>query len=87
MLEISLFNGIRITLYYQDHNPPHFCAQYGNDEAYIDILEGVVLKGYLPRKQLRMVFAWADAHTDELMQNWELGKSGKEMHRIAPPLF
>lgn len=24
MPEISLFYGIRVTMYYTDHNPPHF---------------------------------------------------------------
>lgn len=26
MPEISLFYGIRVTMYYDDHNPPHFHA-------------------------------------------------------------
>lgn len=28
MPEISLFCGIRITMFYSDHNPPHFHAEY-----------------------------------------------------------
>lgn len=28
MPEISLFYGIRVTMYYEDHNPPHFHAEY-----------------------------------------------------------
>ena len=28
MPEISLFYGIRVTMYYDDHNPPHFYAEY-----------------------------------------------------------
>ena len=28
MPEISLFYGIRITMYYDDHNPPHFHVEY-----------------------------------------------------------
>ena len=27
MPEIALFLGIRITMYYDDHNPPHFHAE------------------------------------------------------------
>ena len=37
MPEISLFFGIRITMYYEDHNPPHFHAEYAGNEATIDI--------------------------------------------------
>lgn len=29
MPEISLFYGIRITMNWSDHNPPHFHAEYG----------------------------------------------------------
>ena len=33
MPEISLFYGIRITMYYEDHNPPHFHAEYNGNKA------------------------------------------------------
>ena len=32
MPEISLFYGIRITMYWSDHNPPHFHAEYGDNK-------------------------------------------------------
>ena len=37
MPEISLFYGIRITMYYEDHNPPYFHAEYNGNKAVIDI--------------------------------------------------
>ena len=37
MPEISLFGGIRITMYYDDHNPPHFHAEYAGHKALVDI--------------------------------------------------
>lgn len=37
MPEISLFYGIRITMYYDDHNPLHFHAEYNGNKAIIDI--------------------------------------------------
>ena len=55
MPEISLFGGIRITMYFTDHNPPHFHAEYGGYEASIDIQEGCVRKGSLPNRQLKYV--------------------------------
>ena len=33
MHEISLFYGIRITMNWSNHNPPHFHVQYGNNKA------------------------------------------------------
>lgn len=35
MPEISRFYGIIIRMYYEDHNPPHFHAVYGDDEAWM----------------------------------------------------
>ena len=84
MPEISLFFGIRITMYYEDHNPPHFHAEYAGNEATIDIQNAHTLHGYLPGRQLKLVLAWCVMYQDELMQNWELAKSGRTPERIPP---
>lgn len=44
MPEISLFYGIRITMFYSDHNPPHFHAEYAGSKALIDIQAGCVIQ-------------------------------------------
>ena len=36
MPEVSLFYGIRITMFYSDHNPPHFHAEYSGNTALVD---------------------------------------------------
>lgn len=84
MPEISLFYGIRITMYYSDHNPPHFHAEYAGMEVVIDIQKVAVIKGSLPSRQLKFVLAWCEIHKDELMQNWELSKDEKPLNRINP---
>ena len=84
MPEISLFYGIRITMYYNDHNPPHFHAEYAGRKALVDVQSGRILRGALPARQLKLVLAWNELHRDELMQNWELSKSGRPLNRIAP---
>ena len=84
MPEISLFAGIRITMYYDDHSPPHFHATYNGNSALVDIQNGYVIQGALPRRQLKYVLAWAELHQDELMQNWELARSGKPLVSIIP---
>ncbi len=40
MPEISLFFGIRVTMYYDDHNPPNFHAEYNGQNVLVDIMEG-----------------------------------------------
>ncbi len=37
MPEISRFFGIVIKMFFDDHNPPHFRAEYGGDLALIGI--------------------------------------------------
>ena len=37
MPEISRFLGIVITMFYNDHSPPHFHALYGNNAVTVSI--------------------------------------------------
>ena len=46
MPEISLFYGIRITMFYSDHNPPHFHAEYAGNKALIDLQSACVIRGH-----------------------------------------
>lgn len=57
---ISLFFGIIIRMYHNDHAPPHFHASYQGFEALIRIADGGVMAGSLPKKALRIVQDWAD---------------------------
>lgn len=84
MPEISLFCGIRVTMYYDEHNPPHFHAEYAGHKAAFDILGGCIMRGALPGKQLKFILAWSEMHKDELMQNWELARDNQPLNRIAP---
>ena len=84
MPEISLFAGIRITMYYDDHNPPHFHAEYAGFKCIVDVQRGCVIKGALPSRQLKLVLAWNELYRDELMQNWELAKNSEPLNRIDP---
>ena len=69
---------------WNDHNPPHFYVEYGNYKDSVLIQEGIISAGYLPKRQLKLVLAWAEIHNDELMQNWELSKDNKPLNRINP---
>ncbi len=84
MPEISLFYGIRITMNWDEHNPPHFHVEYAGFKAVVSILECVIMRGAIPNRQLKMVLAWTVIHQDELMQNWELARMKKPLNRINP---
>ncbi len=44
MPEISLFYGIRITMNWNEHNPPHFHVEYAGYKASVLIQNGVIDK-------------------------------------------
>ena len=48
MPEISRFYGIVIKMYFADHAPPHFHAEYAEHEARIAIGSLGVVSGNLP---------------------------------------
>jgi hypothetical protein len=55
MPEISRFFGIVIKMFYNDHIPSHFHAEYGEFEALIEIETLDVYRGMLPRRALVLV--------------------------------
>ena len=81
---ISEFFGIKIYMYWNEHMPPHFHAEYAEFKALIDIREAVVLRGYLPSRQLQLVLAWGEIHKQELVQNWELAQQHGDLVEIEP---
>ena len=84
MPEISRFYGIIIKMFYKDHNPPHFHAEYQEFEAIIDINTLQVVKGDLPKRALILVIEWALEHRIELMGNWEKAKIPDSLSNIKP---
>lgn len=81
---ISTFFGIIIRMYYDDHNPPHIHVEYQGSKALLDF-RGNILKGDLQsRTALRLVRDWIDLRYEELHEDWELAKQGKEIRSIDP---
>jgi hypothetical protein len=85
MPKLSYFYGITITMHWDEphHRTPHFHALYGEHEASLD-LEGEIIAGYLPRRQLRLVQAWVELHAAELSSDWELATDKQPLNPIAP---
>ena len=65
------------------HLQPHFHAEYGEYMASVDF-DGKTIEGMLPARQARLVAAWATAHQDELVRNWELARANQPLRRIPP---
>lgn len=83
MPELSRFLGIVITMFYNDHGPPHFHAVYGSYAMTVSIREETVT-GQFPNRALRLVLEWCKLHQGELLENWELARQRKPLKRIAP---
>jgi hypothetical protein len=87
MPELSRFHGIIVRMFWEpnvEHHRPHFHAVYQEHAVSIaiDIIE--VLAGALPRKQQRLVEAWAELHQQELLEAWQAMQAGQPSRKIDP---
>jgi hypothetical protein len=62
MPRISEFFGIIIGMYFSDHMPPHFHAQYAEHAAVFSIESLEVIRGHIPRRARSLVLEWAHMH-------------------------
>jgi hypothetical protein len=84
---ISSFYGILIKMYFGDHVPPHFHAEYAEFSAQISIMDFGIVEGYLPPKALALIVEWASLHQEELMENWKsLSENGNGTFKKIEPL-
>ncbi|MBQ9419958.1 MAG: DUF4160 domain-containing protein [Synergistaceae bacterium] len=86
MPEICRFFNIIISMFFSDndqHHKPHFRATYAGNEASIGI-DGELLAGKLPSKQLKLVQAWAVIHEDELYEAWNNAVRHLPLGKIEP---
>lgn len=81
---LSEFLGIKIYIYWDDHVPPHFHAEYNGHQVLVDIEENVVIKGVLPANKLKLVLGWAELHHNELVDCWNKAKLNQMPTRIEP---
>ena len=81
---ISQFYGVLIYIYAEintQHHLPHFHAKYGEFEAVYDF-DANCLSGKLPRKQQKLVEAWALLYVDELNAAWIAWQTHGELIKI-----
>ena len=84
MPEVCRFLGIVITSNYDEHNPPHFHARYGEYEGVFLIHELRMSEGNMPKKVKNLVLEWADDHRDELLEDWNLARDEQPLKKIEP---
>jgi len=71
-------------MYFQDHNPPHFHAEYQGHKAEYDIRTLDLLAGNLPNRANALVLEWASKHKKELMSNCQRAITPDSLEKIEP---
>lgn len=84
MPTISTFYGIRVLMYFNDHEPAHFHATYAGRSVKIEIETGRVLEGSLRPRAMRLLREWRNLHLDELRDNWLRAREGAPLSKIDP---
>ena len=74
-------------MYFGDHVPPHFHAEYGEFSAQVSIYNFAIIEGYLPPKALALVVEWASINQETLIENWKsLSENGGGTFKKIEPL-
>ncbi len=84
MPTISMFYGIVIGMFFNDHAPPHFHAKYAEFKGTIDIGKLEMIEGDLPRRALLLILDWAAIHQSELLEDWQLCQEKQIPKKIEP---
>lgn len=84
MPELSRFYGIVIKMYYNDHNPPHFHAEYGSDSMVVDVNTLAIIGGRIPPRATGLVMEWAAQNQVDLQRAWDQARNMEPLDRIAP---
>lgn len=81
---VSMFFGIIIRMFYSEHNPPHFHAEYQGTEGVFNFT-GELLYGNIKSKiALRLIKEWAVLRQKELEKNWENINKKSVINKIKP---
>ena len=81
---ISLFFGIAIRMFYKEHEPAHFHAEYQGQHAKFNLDGEMVVGNIKSRTALRLIREWASLHRRELETNWKKMKAGRPLDRVEP---
>ena len=84
MPTLSVFYGIVVTMYFDDHGPPHIHVRYGGEKAVVAIADGGILKGHLAPRAARLISEWVALRRAELERNWELAHTGLDLVAVEP---
>jgi hypothetical protein len=71
-------------MFYREHEPAHFHAEYQGQQAKFDLAGKMLVGNIRSRTAVGLIEQWATLHRSELESNWKRMKAGETLERIAP---
>lgn len=70
MPTIILFDGIKLEMFSNDHNPSHVHVKYAEHKCLLTIQTSEIYSGSMPIKPLKKAIAYVESHQADLMVLW-----------------
>lgn len=71
-------------MFFDDHNPPHFHAEYQGEKAVFDFRGNILAGDIRSRTAVKLIREWTDLHQAQLEQNWLNMEKGVGFDKIDP---
>ncbi len=84
---VSAFYGIVIAFAAtrnKRNSDPYVMVMYEGRDAGINIQDNQLIYGYLPDNKLLLANAWIEIHREELLANWQYGRTTGEYFKVDP---
>lgn len=72
MPTVILFDGIKIEMFANDHNPPHVHVKYAEHKCLLTLNTIMIYAGSMPVKPLKRAQTYVTNHRDSLINLWFL---------------
>jgi hypothetical protein len=79
---VAIVEGVKVMLFFADHQPPHFHVEHGGQRAQIMIETLDLLAGELQPAKLRAVRMWARPRRRQLLAAWKAAIARRNPGRI-----
>ena len=76
--------GIVIRMFYNDHAPVHFHAEYQGQRGKFDLTGRMIAGNIGSTTARRLIRQWARQHEAEIRANWQRVQTGKPLETIEP---
>jgi hypothetical protein len=71
MPTLVTIGNIKVRMFADDHNPPHFHVLTPDHEALVRISDFAVLRGSIDRRSYEIAVKWAGENRERLEHEWQ----------------